>query len=37
VTLRCIGIAKNQFWAHMTAAAFNLLRMVQLERALAPA
>jgi transposase len=35
--LRYIGIAKNQLWAHITAAAFNLVRMARLERALAPA
>jgi transposase len=35
--LRYIGGAKNQLWAHMTGAAFNLVRMARLERALAPA
>jgi transposase len=31
--LRYIGVAKNQLWAHITGAAFNLVRMVRLERA----
>ena len=35
--LRYIGVAKNQLWAHITGAAFNLVRMARLERAAAPA
>ena len=35
--LRYLGVAKNQFWAYMTGAAFNLVRMAGLERAAAPA
>lgn len=30
--LRYIGIAKNQLWAYLTGAAFNLVRMVRIER-----
>lgn len=35
--LRYIGIPKNQLWAHIAGAAFNLVRLVRLERATAPA
>ncbi len=35
--LRYIGVAKNQLWAHITGAAFNLVRMARLERAAAGA
>jgi len=30
--LRFIGLARNQFWAEMVAAAYDLVRMVRLER-----
>jgi len=32
-----IGIARNQLWAHITAAAFNLIRMVNIQRSAAAA
>lgn len=35
--LRYIGIAKNQFWAYMTGAAYNLVRMSRLAWAAAQA
>lgn len=35
--LRFIGLARNQFWAEMVAAAYDLVRMVRLERQPAPA
>ena len=30
--LRYCGVARNQFWAHLTTAAYNLVRMARLER-----
>ena len=35
--LRFIGLARNQMWAEMTVAAYNLVRMVRLESRPAPA
>lgn len=35
--LRFIGIARNQMWAELTVAAYNLVRMARLERRPAPA
>ncbi len=31
--LRYIGVAKNQLWAYITGASYNLVRMIRLERA----
>ena len=35
--LRFIGLARNQMWAELTVAAYNLVRMARLERHPAPA
>lgn len=35
--LRFIGLARNQMWAELTVAAYNLVRMAHLERRPAPA
>lgn len=35
--LRFIGLARNQMWAELTVAAYNLVRMVRLDRRPAPA
>ena len=31
--VRYIGVARNQLWAELTAAAYNLVRMVKLASA----
>ena len=35
--LRFIGVARNQMWAELTVAAYNLVRLARLERRPAPA
>jgi hypothetical protein len=30
--LRYIGVARNQLWAEVTAAGYNLVRMMRIER-----